>query len=71
MKKNDNDFHRHSSIDRCTVVELPRHYDAEGSISVVENVDGAPFPYAGSITFTTCLPTPAAADIRILPCASL
>ena len=43
MKKNDNDFHRHSSIDRCTVVELPRHYAAEGSIRVVENVDGAPF----------------------------
>jgi len=38
------DSHRFSSIDRCNMVELERHYDAEGSVCVAENVGGALFP---------------------------
>lgn len=37
------DTHSRSNIDRCGIIDLPRHRHPNGSLSVVENVEGAPF----------------------------
>lgn len=37
------DGHPYSSLDRCGIIELPRHRHPNGSLSVYENIDGAPF----------------------------
>lgn len=37
------DSHRHSSLDRCGIIELPRHRHPNGSLTVVENDPQARF----------------------------
>ncbi|MDE6403657.1 MAG: FdtA/QdtA family cupin domain-containing protein, partial [Muribaculaceae bacterium] len=37
------DAHSRSNIDRCGIIDLPRHRHPNGSLSVVENVEGTPF----------------------------
>lgn len=36
-------YHSRSSIERCGIIDLPRHRHPNGSLSVVENIEGAPF----------------------------
>lgn len=40
--KTDNS-HAHSSVDRCGIIDLPRHRHPNGSLTVVENDGSAPF----------------------------
>ena len=37
------DSHKYSRVSDCHVIELERHRHANGSLSVVENGDSAPF----------------------------